>query len=475
MVTSLGLPSLPLFGGGSCPGGSLDPVCQVLAGGASSLVGAGAGAVLAAVAASVATGAAWLLGQVGAVLAASGRIDLQAPWFGAHYAVVLAAAVLLPLLLLGIIQAVARQQPSMLLRIAFVQLPLALLLSAVAVQVVRLSLSVVDAMCRTLSPDGGVVHALAGLAGELVSASAGSGLPPFVLLLGSALVVLGGVALWIELLVRSAAVYLAVLFLPLGLASLAWPAVAHWCRRLVETLAALALSKLVIVAALVLGVGELGGGSGFAGVLGGAAMLLLAAFAPFALLRLVPMVEAGAVHQMEGMRQRMTRSLGAGPRRAASYALASVRAAGLDIGSFGTGALATADAPGPSGAPAGPHAAGPSNGVAGTATAWPATPQARRPAAPPDDADAGPSNGVAGGPPGLPRWRGSPESNRAFAEVLGGARAAEPDEPTVALLRPLPVRSSADGRRWAPESHEIGHDELGPVVRWRPGPASEQR
>ncbi|MHB1585443.1 MAG: hypothetical protein ACYC0E_17040, partial [Acidimicrobiales bacterium] len=348
MVTSLGLPSLPLFGGGSCPGGSLDPVCQVLAGGASSLVGAGAGAVLAAVAASVATGAAWLLGQVGAVLAASGRIDLQAPWFGAHYAVVLAmaAAVLLPLLLLGIIQAVARQQPSMLLRIAFVQLPLALLLSAVAVQVVRLSLSVVDAMCRTLSPGGGVVHALAGLAGELVAASAGSGLPPFVLLLGGALVVLGGVALWIELLVRSAAVYLAVLFLPLGLASLAWPAVAHWCRRLVETLAALALSKLVIVAALVLGVGELGGGSGFAGVLGGAAMLLLAAFAPFALLRLVPMVEAGAVHQMEGMRQRMTRSLGAAPRRAASYALASVRAAGLDLGSFGTGALATADAPG---------------------------------------------------------------------------------------------------------------------------------
>ena len=74
-----------------------------------------------------------------------------------------------------------------------------------------------------------------------------------------------------------------------------WPAISHWCRRLVETVVALVLSKFVIVAVLSLAVGALGAGDGSvsAGSAGGA-LLLLAAFAPFTLLRLVPMVEVGA-------------------------------------------------------------------------------------------------------------------------------------------------------------------------------------
>ncbi len=83
-------------------------------------------------------------------------------------------------------------------------------------------------------------------------------MPPFVLLVGALLVGFAAFLLWMELLVRSAAVYVAVLFLPLALASLAWPAIAHWCRRLVDTLVALVLSKFVIVAVLSLAAGALG-------------------------------------------------------------------------------------------------------------------------------------------------------------------------------------------------------------------------
>jgi len=135
--------------------------------------------------------------------------------------------------------------------------------------------------------------------------------------------------LWLELLIRAAAVYVAVLFLPLALATLVWPAISHWCRRLVETLAALILSKFVIVATLSLAAGAVASGtagtgshgSGFSSVLAGGALLLMATFVPFAILRMIPAVEAGAVAHLDGLRERGTAAMTRMPRSAASHAL----------------------------------------------------------------------------------------------------------------------------------------------------------
>jgi hypothetical protein len=135
--------------------------------------------------------------------------------------------------------------------------------------------------------------------------------------------------LWIELLIRAAAVYVAVLFLPLALATLVWPAVAHWCRRLVETLAALILSKFVIVATLSLAAGAVssgtaGGGAhgaGFSAVLAGGALLVMATFVPFAILRLIPAVESGAVAHLDGLRARGTAAMTRLPRSAVGHVL----------------------------------------------------------------------------------------------------------------------------------------------------------
>jgi hypothetical protein len=135
--------------------------------------------------------------------------------------------------------------------------------------------------------------------------------------------------LWIELLIRAAAVYVAVLFLPLALATLVWPAVSHWCRRLVETLAALILSKFVIVATLSLAAGAVssgtaGGGAhgaGFSAVLAGGALLVMATFVPFAILRLIPAVEAGAVGHLDGLRARGTAAMTRLPRTAVGHVL----------------------------------------------------------------------------------------------------------------------------------------------------------
>jgi hypothetical protein len=165
--------------------------------------------------------------------------------------------------------------------------------------------------------------------------------------------------LWLELLVRAAAVYVAVLFLPLARATLVWPSISHWCRRLVETLTALILSKFVIVATLSLAAGAVASGTagtgsagaGFASVLAGGALLVLSTFVPFSILRLIPMVEAGAVGHLEGVRQRSTAALTRLPRTAAQFALREAREAhgaaklAAHTGPPGTGGAAEEDEP----------------------------------------------------------------------------------------------------------------------------------
>ncbi len=177
---------------------------------------------------------------------------------------------------------------------------------------------------------GADVHALlAGMSKGLIVAVADPSIASFVLLLVGLLVAVAAFVLWLELLIRAAAVYVAVLFLPLAMATLVWPAVSHWCRRLVETLAALILSKFVIVATLSLAAGAVASGtagtgdagSGFASVLAGGALLVIATFVPFAILRLIPPVEAGAVGHLDGVRQRAAAGLTQLPVKAGSYAL----------------------------------------------------------------------------------------------------------------------------------------------------------
>jgi hypothetical protein len=112
------------------------------------------------------------------------------------------------------------------------------------------------------------------------------------------------------------------------MATLVWPSVSHWCRRLVETLTALILSKFVIVATLSLAAGAIASGAsggpnsgGFSAVLAGGALLVMATFVPFAILRLIPAIEAGAVGHLDGLRERGTGAVMQPLKSAASHAL----------------------------------------------------------------------------------------------------------------------------------------------------------
>lgn len=311
---------------------ALNPVCQIGSLGGS-LAASGFESVLNSIGQWVASGAEWLLGQIGDVLVSTTTVDVGAAWFRDHYGqmTALAGVVILPMLLVSTVQAIVRQDPAQLVRTFLLRLPLALLLGVVAIQIVVMGLSVTDEMSNAVAGGTGtdLTSLLSGVTKGLVTAAADPTIASFVLLLIALLIAVAAFVLWLELLIRAAAVYVAALFLPLALAALVWPAVSHWCRRLVETLVALILSKFVIVATLSLAAGAISSGtagtgshgSGFSAVLAGGALLVMATFAPFAILRLIPAVESGAVGHLEGLRQRGAGALMQLPRTAASHVL----------------------------------------------------------------------------------------------------------------------------------------------------------
>jgi hypothetical protein len=471
--------ALPLVPSAVCP--ILDPlgtICRAANGIGSTVVSAGANDVLSALSNWVVSGATWLLDQIGGVLNSTTSIDLGASWFADHYRLMagLAAVVVLPLLLVSVLQAVYRQSAGTLVRSALVQLPLALVLTAVAVQLVQLALGATDAMSTAIATGTGadLQSALSNLAGVLgsLAATGDAAVPAFVVLLGAMLVVAGSLLLWVELLVRAAAVYAAVLFLPLALASLVWPAVAHWCRRLVDTLVALVLSKFVIVAILSLAVSAVGAGSGASlpSVLAGGALLLLAAFSPFTLLRLIPMVEAGAAHQLEGARHRVQQAFGSLPRSAASYALARLAPVPA-LGGAGTGMGAALEAPG------GAESGGPPAALAHASPSG-ATGSSEDPAGVANDA-------LPAEVGGIPAWRGvaPPDLPTAAAPGVaapGGTRRGPPPfigaegrssvpSPTIETgSGPQPSAPAVVTVAGIGGTHALERDRLGPVIRWRP-------
>lgn len=306
-------PARPKGGGSGVVGSAL----HAIASGLSHVVGAVTGlpadlgmkvaeAIFDKAASWAAGGAAYVLGGLGTAMSATTRPEIGTTYFTQQLGVMslLGAAVALPLLLLTAIQAVVQQDAGLLVRALLVRLPLALALTGVAIQLVALGMAATDSVSSGLMHAASVPagHVFAGLAKGIVAATA-LGVPVFATFVLALVVAFGALVLWLELALRAASIEVATLFLPLALAGVIWPATSQWARRLGETLAALILSKVVIVAVLALAVGELASvsGGGLSAVVSGIALLLLAVFSPYAVFRLVPVLEAGAVGHLQGL------------------------------------------------------------------------------------------------------------------------------------------------------------------------------
>jgi len=294
-------------------GGTAPPLGQGLSGIASSATGFG----LSVIVSWVSDGAVFVLDETAHVLSASTTPQLTSTWFSATYWRVagVAAVLTLPFLFAASIQALIRSDLMLLARAALGYLPLAMLAIAIAAPLTMLLLAASDQLAAAISSAAGEqgVSFLARVVAPLGSASAISG-SPFLVFLVALFIVAGALLLWIELLMREAAVYVIVLMLPLVFAALVWPARRIWAIRSVELLVALILSKFAIVAVLSLGGAALGhsADAGLAGGLAGVVLLLLSVFSPWALLRLLPLAElasgtAGALREHSGTALRALR------------------------------------------------------------------------------------------------------------------------------------------------------------------------
>ena len=292
-----------------CAAGDLGSAAAGLVGDvAQAGAGAAADAVMGGVVSWAAGGAAWLLRGIGRQVERSTRPSLGSAWFEERYAGMrqLAIGLSLLFLLIAVGQAALAHDLRLLARACLVALPAALLLMFAAVTLVEIALAVTDelALAAVRGTGGNVRSAFADLARVLLpTAITGNPLPGFLLFLAALLTALLSLLVWLELVLREAAVYLAVAFLPLALSALVWARTAHWARRLAEWLAAIILAKVTIAVAFslagaMLGHGR-GGSGGLSALLAGCAVLVLAAASPWVLLRLIPFTSgaAGSLHR----------------------------------------------------------------------------------------------------------------------------------------------------------------------------------
>jgi hypothetical protein len=252
---------------------------------------------LAAIGGFVLGGAQAVLTETASALGTTTAPQLRTTWFSATYwrMTAIAAVLALPFLFAAAVQALIRSDLGLLVRSAFGYLPLAMLAIAVAAPLTMLLLAATDELCVFISSAAGdaSAHFLA-KAGVLIGGLTALTSSPFLAVLVGLFMIGAAFALWIELLVREAAVYVIVLMLPLAFAAMVWPARRVWAVRAVELLVALIFSKFAIVAVLSLGGAAISSGAdhgSVTAVMAGAVLILLAAFSPWVLLRMIPLAE----------------------------------------------------------------------------------------------------------------------------------------------------------------------------------------
>jgi type IV secretion system protein TrbL len=274
----------------------------------------------------VAEGASWLIGQVVNGIEETTTPELTTKGFLAEYGRMaqIAALMGLAMLLLAVLEGLAQGNAALLARVVLVNLPLAFIATSVAYAVVQLLLVATDGMSHAIasaSHDNSThffKSAITGLgeAGKEVGGAGGINptgavegqaagtvaVPLFVTFLAAIIGAFAAFMVWLELLMRDAAIYVVALFMPLALAASIWPRWTGALRRSGELLVVVIGSKFVIISIISLAAGLIAESeSRVEHILAASALMLLACFAPFVLLKLVPFAE-GAMSAAYGRR-----------------------------------------------------------------------------------------------------------------------------------------------------------------------------
>ena len=374
--------------------------------------------------------------------------DLTAPWFlGAYYgtgpasgstgppgSVVIAAWLMVLVVLASVMSGVIRGDIPGMIRLLVVRLPVAIFVTFIAIWLVSGLLDLTN--LATSWETGGGLHGLAAWSLDVSTANLGT---DFLTVLASLVLIVATLLCYLELLARDAAVYIVAAFLPLiALASL-WPGAHHALKRGAETLFVLCISKFVMAFVLVLGAEALAASmtTGDFGTLVAAALIfLLAAIAPFAVFRLLPILEATAVAGMVGGASGFGKRAGAAAVRTGARVGAAVASGGTSeaVGggaalSKGSGAVPT---PGGGGGPGGSSA--PDQLKLAGAGGQPAG----------GGGSGGPGPGGGGQPP-APEAGPAPAPQVAFSADPGGSPQAADAGPAIARTHPRPTTPQQEG------------------------------
>lgn len=295
--------------GSIIPGGGptkiLGDVATDVVGGVASGVGE---TVLDATATWIGKGTAWLAERIFKSIQKSTTPKVNAAWFKAQYQVMmyLAALVAVFTLLLAGLRGVRQGKAGAFVKAAFAELPVAFLITGGAIAVTQALLIATDALTAGLTSHfgtdiGSMVTDVIKFSGKAQGAAgaAGPAVPAAVALLMSLLAGLGALMVWFELIVREAALYIALLFLPIGMMADIHPGVGNLKGKVLGLLGLIIGSKFVICFVFAFGayaMAHAGQGDGVTQVFAGAITMLLAAVAPMVILKIINLDAVGDAH-----------------------------------------------------------------------------------------------------------------------------------------------------------------------------------
>jgi hypothetical protein len=276
----------------------------------------------------IAKGCVQLLGFVWSVMDRTASPHLDAEWFSGttnspyQVAARIGGLVLLGVFFVSIAHGVATGDVGGVMRRAFADLPMTVFVMLALVTLTQAAVGLTDAMSDSVweGMRTNAVGVFDGIGRITTTVPGGTFLAPLVLLV----LMIALLFLWFVLMLRDSLIYLVVvLAIAFGLPGMVWPTLRGMARHTIELLAALILAKPVIALALSVGVGALGGvgatgtpGDGlidnglaeFGTLVVGIITFGLAAFMPYLVYRLIPVVAAATV----------AAGVASGPLRAAS-------------------------------------------------------------------------------------------------------------------------------------------------------------
>lgn len=316
------------------------------------IAGSAAGGVLDQLSGWMTDGATAITKYVAQAIGATTTPELKANWYEQRFGAMLALGFGLAALvaMLSIISAAIRRDPEA-LGATFVAMWRAGLLTAAALPLTVIALGVADGITNYVAEGAVGTNAqdfwqdVSKAWGEGEFAGFGTAVVSF---LFAFVQLVAGIAVWIELLLRNAAIYVAVLFLPAAMAASIWPPLAQWQSRLLRLLFVLIALKPVMVLVLSLaGSAVAAGMAGDAGIgvlLSAIVIFALAAFSPWALMQLV---------SIDGEGTWAGRSVTSGMRGATSEAGSRIGGAARTAGRAGSALKPTSSSRG-----SGPSSAG---------------------------------------------------------------------------------------------------------------------